>query len=220
MSCLPDDIMESVISCVSAKETWIDLVHNFDGPSDTKENRIIDLKLKYQTFRAKSTESLSQTYTCYKTLLNELANDGVNLSKHEINVGFMNNLPEKLLTFSQGPRNANHTQTLELADIYERFVYEENLIQKVPRVLRTKDFPTKEQSLVTETFDWDEKEVLMRKKSLRSRGGMLAESSQYSESSIGVKCNTCRSTIHSATDHNEFDHFKRGEKIQAVKARV
>ncbi|GKA31413.1 hypothetical protein Tco_0717718 [Tanacetum coccineum] len=92
MSCLPDDIMESVISCVSVKETWSDLVYSFEGPSDTKENRIMDLKLEYQTFRA--------------------------------------NLPEKWLTFSQGLRNANHTQTLDLADIYGRFVYEDNLIQR------------------------------------------------------------------------------------------
>ncbi|GJU92866.1 hypothetical protein Tco_1317622 [Tanacetum coccineum] len=130
MSCLPDDIMESIISYVSAKETWTDLVHSFEGPSDTKENRIIDLKLEYQTFRAKSTESLSQTYTRYKTLLNELSNDGVNLSKHKINIGFINSLPEKWLTFSQGLRNANHTQTLDLVDIYGRFVYEDNLIQR------------------------------------------------------------------------------------------
>ncbi|GJZ78292.1 hypothetical protein Tco_0642964 [Tanacetum coccineum] len=106
MSCLPDDIIESVISCVSAKETWTGLVHSFKGPSDTKENRIMDLKLEYQTFRAKSTKSISHTYTHYKTLLNELANDGVNLSKHEINVGFVNSLPEKWLTFSHGLRNA------------------------------------------------------------------------------------------------------------------
>ncbi|GJZ75451.1 hypothetical protein Tco_0639916, partial [Tanacetum coccineum] len=99
------DIMESVISCVLAKETWTDLVHIFKGPLDTKENRIMDLKLEYQTFRAKFTESISQTYTRYKTLLNELAKDGVNLSKHEIN-------------------------TLDLADIYGRFIYKENLIQR------------------------------------------------------------------------------------------
>ncbi|GJY98486.1 hypothetical protein Tco_0515396 [Tanacetum coccineum] len=102
----------------------------FKGPSDTKENRIMDLKLEYQTFRAKPSESLSQTYTRYKTLLNELANDGVNLSKHEINVGFINSLPEKWLTFSQGLRNVNHTQTLNPADIYGRLVYEDNLIQR------------------------------------------------------------------------------------------
>ncbi|GJT83299.1 hypothetical protein Tco_1057641 [Tanacetum coccineum] len=118
MSCLQNDIMKSVISCEIAKATWTDLVHSFEGPSDTKENRIMDLKLEYQTFRAKPTESLLQTYTRYKTLLNELANDGVNLSKHEINVGFVNSLPEKWLTFSQGLRNANHTQTLDLADVY------------------------------------------------------------------------------------------------------
>nr|GEU86167.1 retrovirus-related Pol polyprotein from transposon TNT 1-94 [Tanacetum cinerariifolium] len=107
-----------------------DLVHSFEGPSDTKENKIMDLKLEYQTFRAKSTESLSQTYTHYKTLLSELANDGVSLSNHKINVGFVNSLLKKWLTFSQRLRNANHTQTLDLANIYGRFVYEDNLIQR------------------------------------------------------------------------------------------
>ncbi|GJU61454.1 retrovirus-related pol polyprotein from transposon TNT 1-94 [Tanacetum coccineum] len=59
MSCLPDDIMESVISVFQQKKHGL----NWD----------------------KSTKILSQTYTRYKTLLNELANDGGNLSKHEIN---------------------------------------------------------------------------------------------------------------------------------------
>ncbi|GJV52670.1 retrovirus-related pol polyprotein from transposon TNT 1-94 [Tanacetum coccineum] len=40
-----------------------------------------------------------------------------------------------------------------------------------------------------------------------------------SESSIGVKSNTCGSTVHSTSNHNEFEHFKRGEEIQASKAR-
>nr|GFB06675.1 retrovirus-related Pol polyprotein from transposon TNT 1-94 [Tanacetum cinerariifolium] len=118
LKCIKDGPFPPKIA--EAKETWTDLVHNFKGPSDTKENRIMDLKLEYQTFRVKSTESLSQTYTRYKTLLNELANDGVNLSKDEINVGFVNSLPEKWLTFSQGLRNANHTQNLDLGDIYGR----------------------------------------------------------------------------------------------------
>ncbi|GKA38166.1 hypothetical protein Tco_0730717 [Tanacetum coccineum] len=187
MSCLPDDIIESVISCILAKETWTELVHSFEGPS-YKENRIMDLKLEYQTFRAKSTESLSRTYTRYKTLLNELANDGVNLSKHELNVGFMNHLSKKWLTFSQGLRNVNHTQILNLADIYERFVYEDNLIQRsslaTPKLQKDynfeykkmkaklslleaspsspqnpKSFQPKNKGLVTEVFEWDEEEV-------------------------------------------------------------
>ncbi|GKB20934.1 hypothetical protein Tco_0854857 [Tanacetum coccineum] len=67
--------------------------NSFKGPSDTKENKIMDLKLEYQTFKAKPTESLSQTYTRYKTLLNELTNDGINISKHEINVGYSEQTP-------------------------------------------------------------------------------------------------------------------------------
>ncbi|GKB85013.1 ALP1-like protein [Tanacetum coccineum] len=42
----PNDIMESVISCKTAKATWTDLVHCCEGPSYTKENRIMDLKLE------------------------------------------------------------------------------------------------------------------------------------------------------------------------------
>ncbi|GKF31763.1 hypothetical protein Tco_0101561, partial [Tanacetum coccineum] len=53
---------------------------------------------------------------------------------------------------------------------------------------------------------------------IQIRGGVLAKSSQSNEPSISVKCNTCGSTVHSTTDHNEFDHFKRSEKIQAAKA--
>nr|GEU71644.1 retrovirus-related Pol polyprotein from transposon TNT 1-94 [Tanacetum cinerariifolium] len=41
------------------------------------------------------------------------------------------------------------------------------------------------------------------------RRGVLAKSSQSNESLIRVKCNTCGSTIHCTSDHNEFDHFKR-----------
>ncbi|GJW55437.1 hypothetical protein Tco_0099522 [Tanacetum coccineum] len=110
-----DDIMESVISCETAKAICTNLVYNFKGPSDTKKNKIMDLKLKYQTFRAKPFKSPSQTYTHYKTLLNELSNDSATLSKHEINVGFVKSLPEKCLSFSQGLRNAYHTQTIDLA---------------------------------------------------------------------------------------------------------
>ncbi|GJS91603.1 hypothetical protein Tco_0774239 [Tanacetum coccineum] len=96
MSCLPNDIMESVISCVSAKETWTDLVYSFEGPSDTKKNRIIDLKLEYQTFKEKSTKSFSQTYTRCKTLLNELANDGVNHLNMKSTLDFQENSDDEV----------------------------------------------------------------------------------------------------------------------------
>ncbi|GKA01688.1 hypothetical protein Tco_0674353 [Tanacetum coccineum] len=76
-----------------AKATWNDLVHSFEGPFDTKENRIMDLKIY---------------------------------------------LHEKCLSLSHGLRNANHTQTIDLADIYGRFSYEDNLIlRRYPKTKKT-----------------------------------------------------------------------------------
>nr|GEV34424.1 hypothetical protein [Tanacetum cinerariifolium] len=76
----------------------------------------------------------------------------------------------------------------------------------------------------------DEKRVVNQNQRLKSiiisclpddimEGGALAESFQFSESAVGVSCNTYGSTVHSTTDHNDFKHFKRGEKLQATKTR-
>ncbi|GKD42544.1 retrovirus-related pol polyprotein from transposon TNT 1-94 [Tanacetum coccineum] len=125
ISCLPDDIIETVISCETAKATWTNLVHSFEGPSDTKENRIMDLKLKYQTFRAKPSESLSQTYNHYKTMLNKLSNDGVNLNKLEINIsivvsnvsslpkGFQPKFTPKLIQSSQPAQSSQNEPKIQ-----------------------------------------------------------------------------------------------------------
>ncbi|GJU32327.1 hypothetical protein Tco_1175916 [Tanacetum coccineum] len=161
MSCLPDDIMELVISCETVKATSIDLVHSFEGPSDTKENRIMDMKLEYQTFRAKLSESLSQTYTDYKTLLNELANDGVNLSKYEIN------------DFQENSDNEANERTSEeyLRDL-DMVFHERALLANSKRFIKIRNNFSSQKAnentnylLIKEqwpsffTFDWDDEEV-------------------------------------------------------------
>ncbi|GJU55769.1 hypothetical protein Tco_1229483 [Tanacetum coccineum] len=92
MYVLPDDQMNYVINCLTAKSIWDDLILYHEGPSDVKESRVIDLKLCYNTFKFKEGETLTQTFTRYKTLMNELVNDGIKLSKLEINTGFINSL--------------------------------------------------------------------------------------------------------------------------------
>nr|GEX49095.1 hypothetical protein [Tanacetum cinerariifolium] len=88
-------------------------------PSDVKESRAMDLKLCYNTFKFKESESLTQTFTRYKALMNELLNDGIKLSKLEINTGFINGLLKKWLSFYQSPRNTNHVKDSELASLFD-----------------------------------------------------------------------------------------------------
>ncbi|GJW49829.1 hypothetical protein Tco_0091180 [Tanacetum coccineum] len=98
MYVLPDNQMNSVINGLNVKSIWNDLILYHEGPSDVKESMVIDLKLCYNTFEFKEGESLMQTFTRYKALMNELVNDGINLSKLEINTGFINGLPKKWLS--------------------------------------------------------------------------------------------------------------------------
>ncbi|GJW40725.1 hypothetical protein Tco_0066570 [Tanacetum coccineum] len=138
MSVLPDDQMNSVINCLTAKSTWDDLILYHEGPSDVKESRVIDLKLCYNTFKFKEGESLTQTFTRYKALMNELVNDGIKLSKLEINIGFINGLPKKWLSFCQSLRNTNHVKDSELASLFGKLKYEENLIDSIYETKKSK----------------------------------------------------------------------------------
>ncbi|GJU90820.1 hypothetical protein Tco_1303243 [Tanacetum coccineum] len=47
------DIMESVVSCETTKATLANLVHSSKSSSDTKENKIMDLKAEYKKIKAK-----------------------------------------------------------------------------------------------------------------------------------------------------------------------
>ncbi|GJW39028.1 retrovirus-related pol polyprotein from transposon TNT 1-94, partial [Tanacetum coccineum] len=90
MSTLLDDQMNFVINCLTIKSTWDDLILYHEGPSDVKESKVMDLKLCYNTFKFKEGKSLTQTFTRYKALMNELVNDGIKLSKLERNTDFIN----------------------------------------------------------------------------------------------------------------------------------
>ncbi|GJZ76282.1 hypothetical protein Tco_0640747 [Tanacetum coccineum] len=81
-----------------AKSTWDDLILYHEGPFDVKEIRVIDLKLCYNTFKFKEGESLTQTFTRYKALMNE---------------------------------NTNNMKDSELASLFGKLKYEENLIDNI-----------------------------------------------------------------------------------------
>ncbi|GJW16510.1 retrovirus-related pol polyprotein from transposon TNT 1-94 [Tanacetum coccineum] len=63
--------------------------------------------------------------------MNELVNDGIKLSKLEINTCFINGLPKKWLSICQSLRNTNQVKDFELASLFGKLKYEENLIDSV-----------------------------------------------------------------------------------------
>ncbi|GKE60400.1 hypothetical protein Tco_1510767, partial [Tanacetum coccineum] len=67
----------------------------------------------------------------YKALMNELVNDSIKLLKLEINTGFINGLPKNWLSFCQSLRNTNNVKYSELASLFGKLKYEENLIDSI-----------------------------------------------------------------------------------------
>ncbi|GJZ22032.1 retrovirus-related pol polyprotein from transposon TNT 1-94 [Tanacetum coccineum] len=74
----------------------------------------------------------------YKALMNELVNDGINLSNLEINSIFINGLPKKWMSFCQSLRNTNHVKDFELASLFGKLKYEENLINSIYETEKSK----------------------------------------------------------------------------------
>ncbi|GKA83244.1 retrovirus-related pol polyprotein from transposon TNT 1-94 [Tanacetum coccineum] len=153
MFVFPDDQMNYVINCLTAKSTWDDLILYHEGPSDVKESMVMNLKMCYSTFKFKEGETLTQTFTRNKALMNELVNDGIKLSKLEINTSFINGLPKKWLSFCQSLRNTNHVKDYELASLFGKLKYEEKLIDT------SKVAIVKNKGLIAKAYEWDEEEV-------------------------------------------------------------
>ncbi|GJY17693.1 hypothetical protein Tco_0389184 [Tanacetum coccineum] len=119
-----------------------DLIVYHKGPYDVKESRVMDLKLCYNTFKFKEGENLTQTFTRHKALMNELVNDGIKISKLEINTGFINGFPKKLLSFCQGLKNTNQVKDSKLASLFDKLKYEENLIDNIYDTKKKKSLTT------------------------------------------------------------------------------
>ncbi|GJS60744.1 hypothetical protein Tco_0655528 [Tanacetum coccineum] len=88
ISCLPNDVMKSVIKCKTAKEIWNDLILAHEGPSDTRDTKIAALRLKFNAFKSLEGEKVNGTFTRLKCLLNDLENNGVVIPQAEVNATF------------------------------------------------------------------------------------------------------------------------------------
>ncbi|GJX42820.1 hypothetical protein Tco_0257810 [Tanacetum coccineum] len=83
ISCLPNDVMKSVIKCKTAKEIWNDLILAHEGPSDTRDIKIAALRFKFYAFRSLEDEKVNGSFTRLKCLLNDLENNGVTIPQAE-----------------------------------------------------------------------------------------------------------------------------------------
>nr|GEU53192.1 retrovirus-related Pol polyprotein from transposon TNT 1-94 [Tanacetum cinerariifolium] len=123
--------MKSVIKYKTAKEMWSELCLAYKGPSNTRDTKIVALRLKFNAFKALEGKKINGTYTRLKCLLNDLKNNGVIISQSEVNATFVNSLLRKWLSMNQTQRANNTIKNDSMAALYGKYHYEEGLIDDI-----------------------------------------------------------------------------------------
>ncbi|GJZ59045.1 hypothetical protein Tco_0614861 [Tanacetum coccineum] len=128
ISCLPNDVMKSVIKCKTAKEIWNDLILAHEGPSDIRDTKIAALRLKFNAFKSLEGEKVNGTFTRLKCLLNDLKNT---IPQAKINATFVNSLPRKWLSMNQTHNANNFIKKDCLATLYGKNNYKEGPMDQI-----------------------------------------------------------------------------------------
>ncbi|GJR51731.1 retrovirus-related pol polyprotein from transposon TNT 1-94 [Tanacetum coccineum] len=71
------------ILCTTAQSMCNDLILAHEGPSDTRDTKVVALRLKFNAFKALECEYMKETFTKLKILLNDLENKGVSIPQAE-----------------------------------------------------------------------------------------------------------------------------------------
>ncbi|GJW34620.1 hypothetical protein Tco_0057540 [Tanacetum coccineum] len=154
ISCLPNDVMKSVIKCTTAKAMLNDLILAHEGPSDTRDTKIVALRLKFNAFKAMEGEKVKGTYTRLKILLNDFKNKGVSIPQAEVNATFVNILPRKWLSMNQTQRANNSIKNDSLATLFSKYNYEEGLIDQIYESERSRFYiqASSSKALISNTY--------------------------------------------------------------------
>nr|GEW14432.1 retrovirus-related Pol polyprotein from transposon TNT 1-94 [Tanacetum cinerariifolium] len=86
---------------------WNDLILAHEGPYDTKDTKIVALRLMFNAFKSLEGEKVMGTFTRMKCLLNDLENNDVTIPQAEVNATFVNSLPRKWLSVNQTQRDGD-----------------------------------------------------------------------------------------------------------------
>ncbi|GKE49781.1 hypothetical protein Tco_1481039, partial [Tanacetum coccineum] len=137
MSVLPDDQMNSVINCLTAKSTWDDLIVYHEGPSVVKESKVMGLNFAITPSNSK------------KDFQDSPDDEEDTRSSHE----YLNDL-ELLLSSENKPKIRN---TKDFEAKYNKVKAKLALFSSSASA--PSSFSSKNKGLIAESYDWDEEEV-------------------------------------------------------------
>ncbi|KAI3685588.1 hypothetical protein L6452_34837 [Arctium lappa] len=94
---IPNDIFQSLDSCETSKDLWLELEKQLEGGAKIlKNNRALCIN-EYFAFKALPSESIQSTYNRYNSLINKCKRYGIHRTSEENNVRFLQSLNDEWL---------------------------------------------------------------------------------------------------------------------------
>ncbi|KAJ9543695.1 hypothetical protein OSB04_023402 [Centaurea solstitialis] len=125
---LPNDIYARVDSFTSARDMWLELEQQMQGGEKAMEIRRDNAMNAYEGFRAKESETLTDSYNRLNTYVNDLRRIGMEKNKYEINVKFLKKLTPKWQHVAVNLQMGQNLRQLSLHDVYSMMVQHEEII--------------------------------------------------------------------------------------------
>ena len=122
---LPYNTFHLVQNCESAKEMMDTLTVAFEGTEEVRATTLSNLIRQYERFFAKKDETLTQTFTRFNCLINDLRR--YNEIKHNfvLVVKFLDSLGSQWDHYSDVLKNSEKIKTMDLQSLYENLRYHE-----------------------------------------------------------------------------------------------
>ena len=130
VSALPNEIYHQVLNCTSAKEMLDTLTVAYEGTEEVKENKKLLLNREYEFFFALKGESLTQTYTRFNCLVNDLKRADITKSNFVLVNKFLDSLPETWDHFVTVLRHGEKIKGMSLVALYGNLLNHEQSVKQ------------------------------------------------------------------------------------------
>lgn len=126
---LPDDIYMSIDSYKdTAKGMWDQIAKMMMGSKAGNQLNVTNCITRYDAFKAKQGETITETYDRFCLLLNDLNKNRIEKTPTENNIKLLNNLQPEWKKYASHIRHNHILETLPLHELYEMLLQDEEEI--------------------------------------------------------------------------------------------
>ncbi|KAJ9566615.1 hypothetical protein OSB04_002581 [Centaurea solstitialis] len=125
---LPNDMYPRVDSLTNARDVWLEIEQQMQGGDTALESQKESALNAYEGFKARETESLTESYQRLNAFVNDLRRLGIEKSKYEVNVKFLKNLTPAWQNLAINLQLSRNLGIMGLHDLFSMMVQHEEFI--------------------------------------------------------------------------------------------